>query len=143
MHSHAKHTIHRDHIHHGWNNAFPPRLTIAPGETIHFETKDASSGQLSRTSTAADVAKLDLVKGANLRMPHYVTPGPVTDHFDKKGYEVTTGIGPDLMAGARMAVSEMVELLSKRYAYAPVAAYMLCSVCADLRILSIVYVPTS
>src|SRR5260370_41973738 len=60
MHSHAKHTIHRDHIHHGWNNAFPPRLTIAPGETIHFETKDASSGQLSRTSTAADVAKLDL-----------------------------------------------------------------------------------
>src|SRR5258708_26461763 len=60
MHSHAKHTIHREHIHHGWNNAFKPVLKIAPGETIHFETKDASSGQLSRTSTAADVAKLDL-----------------------------------------------------------------------------------
>ena len=48
MHSHAKHTIHRDHIHHGWNNAFPPRLTIAPGETVQFETRDASSGQLSQ-----------------------------------------------------------------------------------------------
>jgi acetamidase/formamidase len=56
MHSHAKHTIHRDHIHHGWNNAFKPVLKIAPGETIHFETKDASSGQLSKTSTAADIA---------------------------------------------------------------------------------------
>jgi acetamidase/formamidase len=89
-----------------------------------------------------DVAlKLDLVKGANLRMPRYTTLGPVTNHFDKKGYEVTTGIGPDLMAGARMAVSEMVELLSRRFGYSAIDAYMLCSVCADLRISSIVDVP--
>ena len=51
------------------------------------------------------------------------------------------GIGPDLMAGARMAVSEMVELLRKRHGYEAVDAYMLCSVCADLRISSIVDVP--
>ena len=89
-----------------------------------------------------DVAlEFELVKGAHLRSPRYVTPGPVTDHFDKKGYEVTTGIGPDLMAGARMAVAEMVELLSKRYGYEPIDAHMLCSVCADLRISSIVDVP--
>jgi amidase len=85
--------------------------------------------------------RFDLGKGANLRSPRYVTAGPVTNHFDKKGYEVTTGIGPDLMAGARMAVSEMIELLSRRFGYAPVDAYMLCSVCADLRISSIVDVP--
>src|SRR4030095_10681458 len=89
-----------------------------------------------------DVAlKLDLVKGANLKMPRYSTPGPVTDHFDKKGYEVTTRIGPDLMTGAGTAVSGMIDLLSSRYGYAPVDAYMLCSVCADLRISSIVDVP--
>jgi acetamidase/formamidase len=92
--------------------------------------------------TPIDVTlKLELVKGANLRSPRYVTPGPVTRHFDAKGYEVTTGIGPDLMAGARMAVSEMIELLARRFGYAPVDAYMLCSVCADLRISSIVDVP--
>ena len=85
--------------------------------------------------------RFELVKGAKLRSPRYVTPGPVTNHFDKKGYEVTTGIGPDLMAGARMAVSEMIELLSRRFGYSPVDAYMLCSVCADLRISSIVDVP--
>jgi acetamidase/formamidase len=293
------HTIHRQHIHHGWNNAFEPRLRAAPGETVHFETVDASSGQLSKTSTAADVVKLDLgrvnpvtgpvfidgakpgdalkvtvlsfrpsgwgwtgnipgfglltdqfpnahlhhwhydpglrpamygpggrvplkpmcgtigvapaeaglhsiipprnvggnmdvrdiaegtelylpvevdgaifsvgdthaaqgdgevcgtaietsidvslkfelIKGARLRMPRYVTPGPVSRHLDAKGYEVTTGIGPDLMTGARIAVSEMVELLSRRYNYSPIDAYMLCSVCADLRISSIVDVP--
>jgi acetamidase/formamidase len=295
----ADHTIHRSHIHHGWNNAFPPRLTIAPGQIVHFETIDASSGQLSRESTSADLAKLDLahvnpvtgpvyvegakpgdalkitvlslrpsgwgwtgnipgfglltaqfpdprlhhwhydpglkpamygpggrvplkpmcgtigvapaepglhsiipprnvggnmdvrdiaegtelllpvevdgalfsvgdmhaaqgdgevcgtaiespidvslkielVKDARLRMPRYVTPGPVARHLDAKGYEVTTGIGPDLMAGAKAAVSEMVELLSRRYGYSPIDAYMLCSVCADLRISSIVDVP--
>ena len=299
MHTHGSHTIHKGHIHHGWNNAFPPVLTITPGASIEFETADASSGQLSAKSTVEDLKKLDLgrvnpvtgpvfidgakpgdalkvtvlsfkpsgwgwtgnipgfglladqfpearlhhwhydsglapamygpggrvplrtftgtigvapaasglhsgipprnvggnmdvrdipagvelylpvevdgalfsvgdthaaqgdgevcgtaiespidvalkfelVKGANLRMPRYVTPGPVTDHFDKKGYEVTTGIGPDLMAGARMAVSEMVELLSRRYGYSAIDAYMLCSVCADLRISSIVDVP--
>ena len=58
MHSHARHTIHRNHIHHGWNNAFKPVLTVAPGDTIHFETRDASSGQLSKTSTAEDLKKL-------------------------------------------------------------------------------------
>lgn len=299
MSAHGRHTIHREHIHHGWNNAFAPRLKIAPGETVQFEIVDASSGQLNPKSTEADLEKLDLarvnpvtgpvyvdgakpgdalkikvlsfrpsgwgwtgnipgfglltdqfpkaklhhwnydpglapamygpggrvplkpmcgtigvapaepglhsiipprnvggnmdvrdiaegvelylpvevdgavfsvgdthaaqgdgevcgtaietsidvalqfdlVKGANLRMPRYVTPGPVSRHFDAKGYEVTTGIGPDLMTGARTAVSEMVELLSRRYGYSPIDAYMLCSVCADLRISSIVDVP--
>ena len=65
----------------------------------------------------------------------------MTGHFDVKGYEVTTGIGPDLMVGARAAVSEMIELLSRRFGYSPIDAYMLCSVCADLRISSIVDVP--
>ena len=58
MSGHGKHTIHRDCIHHGWDNSFKPRITIKPGETVEFETLDASSGQLSKTSTAADLAKL-------------------------------------------------------------------------------------
>jgi amidase len=87
------------------------------------------------------VLQFELVKGANLRMPHYTTPGPVSDHLDKKGYEVTTGIGPDLMTGARTAVSEMIDLLTKRFGYSAMDAYLLCSVCADLRISSIVDVP--
>lgn len=85
--------------------------------------------------------KLDLVKGANLRMPRFSTPGPVTRHLDAKGYEVTTGIGPDLMEGARIAVAEMVELLCRSRGMAAVDAYMLCSVCGDLRISEIVDQP--
>jgi acetamidase/formamidase len=86
-------------------------------------------------------AKLDLIKGANLAFPRFTTPGPVTRHLDAKGYEVTTGIGPDLMQGARDAVSGMIDLLTKRHGMAAVEAYMLCSVCGDLRISEIVDMP--
>ncbi|MGX9117243.1 acetamidase/formamidase family protein [Mesorhizobium sp. BHbsci] len=87
------------------------------------------------------VLKLDLIKDIRLKTPRFTTPGPVTRHLDAKGYEVTTGIGPDLMTGAREAVSQMIDLLAGRYAMDPVEAYMLVSVCGDLRISEIVDMP--
>lgn len=87
------------------------------------------------------VLKLDLVKGANLKFPRFTTPGPVTRHLDAKGYEVTTGIGPDLMAASRDAVSGMVDLLCATRQMAAVDAYMLVSTCGDLRISEIVDMP--
>lgn len=84
---------------------------------------------------------LDVVKNANLAFPRFTTPGPVSRHLDAKGYEVTTGVGSDLMAGARDAVSGMIDLLTATHGMAPVEAYMLCSVCGDLRISEIVDQP--
>ncbi|PZF75189.1 acetamidase [Aestuariivirga litoralis] len=86
-------------------------------------------------------AKFELVKNANLPFPRFTTPGPVSRHLDVKGYEVTTGIGPDLMEGAKAAVSGMIDLLSRRYNMNAVDAYMLCSVCGDLRISEVVDMP--
>jgi acetamidase/formamidase len=86
-------------------------------------------------------ARIELVKGANLAFPRFTTPGPVARHLDAKGYEVTTGIGPDLMENARAAVSGMIDLLAKRYNMNAVDAYMLCSVAGDLRISEIVDMP--
>ena len=85
--------------------------------------------------------KFDLVKSANLIFPRFTTPGPVDRHVDARGFEVTTGIGADLMEGARNAVAGMIDLLAKRHGLAPVDAYMLCSVCASLRISEIVDQP--
>lgn len=87
------------------------------------------------------VLTLDLVKGADLKMPRFTTPGPVTRHLDEKGYEVTTGVGAGLFAGAQAAVAQMVDLLAARHGMAPVDAYLLCSVCGDLRISEIVDQP--
>lgn len=87
------------------------------------------------------VLTVDIVKGAAPRFPRFSTPGPVTRHLDAKGYEVTTGIGPDLMAASRDAVSGMIDLLCAQRGIAPEQAYMLCSVCGDLRISEIVDAP--
>jgi amidase len=87
------------------------------------------------------VLTFDLVKGAELPFPRFETPGPVTRHVDEKGYLVTTGVGPDLMEGARAAVAGMIDQLSAAQGMSPAEAYMLCSVCADLRISEIVDQP--
>ena len=296
----CQHTIHNHQGHYGWNNANPPVLHIAPGETIEFHPKDASNGQITLASTAADIASLDfgqvnpvvgpiyiegaepgdalkvtlldftpsgwgwtanipgfgllaeqftqphlhlwkydasakipalygpggrvplkpmcgtiglapaeagqhsivpprcvggnmdirdiaagtelylpvavkgalfsvgdthaaqgdgeicgtaiespiavaarfeLVKGANLLSPRFTTPGPVSRHLDGAGYEVTTGIDPDLMMAAKAAVADMLDLLAKRYNMNAIDAYLLCSVCGDLRISEIVDMP--
>jgi acetamidase/formamidase len=86
-------------------------------------------------------AKLDLVKGENLKFPRFETPSPVSRHLDGKGYEVTTGIGPDLMEASQNAVRGMIERLAKTKGLSADQAYMLCSVCADLRISEIVDQP--
>lgn len=87
------------------------------------------------------VLTLDLVKNQPLKTPRFTTPGPVTRHLDAKGYEVTTGIGPDLWAAARDAVANMVDLLATTQKMDPIDAYMLVSTCGDLRISEIVDMP--
>lgn len=92
--------------------------------------------------SAMDVeVTLDLIKSAAPKSPQFTTSGPDPRGLDRKGYEVTTGIGPDLMEAARDAVSRMVDLLAADYGLAPEDGYMLASVCADLRISEIVDAP--
>jgi acetamidase/formamidase len=86
-------------------------------------------------------ATLELVKDARLKSPRFTTTEPITRHLDGAGYEVTTGIGPDLMTGAREAVMRMVDLLAAEHGLNPVDAYMLCSVCGDLKVSEIVDMP--
>jgi acetamidase/formamidase len=83
----------------------------------------------------------ELEKGANLRFPRFRTDGPVSRHLDARGYDVTTGIGEDLMTAARDAVSAMIDLLARRTGMSAVEAYMLASVAGDLRISEIVDAP--
>lgn len=84
---------------------------------------------------------VDLIAGQNISAPQFTTPGPVTRDLDAAGYDVTTGIGPDLMAAARDAVRAMIDRLGRDHGLDPVHAYLLCSVCADLRISEIVDQP--
>jgi acetamidase/formamidase len=92
-------------------------------------------------SAMAIILTFDVIKDVNLAFPRFEAPGAVTRTSDTAGYDVTTGIGPDLMQNARAAVSEMIDMLSRREGMAPVDAYLLCSVAGDLRISCIVDAP--
>ena len=117
-----------------------------PGALFSLGDAHAAQGDGEVCGTAIEspmqvTVKLEVEKGMQLRFPRFSTPGPVSRHLDEKGYEVTTGIGPDLMESAKAAVSDMVDMLAARHGYSRAEAYMLCSVCADLRISEIVDAP--
>lgn len=88
------------------------------------------------------VITVDVQRAAAPKFPRFRTPGPVTRHLDFGGYDVTTGVGPDLMTAARDCVRGMIDLQVSRHKIAPVDAYILCSVCGDLRISEIVDQPS-
>jgi acetamidase/formamidase len=84
------------------------------------------------------VLRVDLLPGA-------APPTPVLEtaaESQRSGPAVvTTGIGPDLMTGARDAARAMVDLVVRRTGLAPAHAYVLTSLTADLIISEIVDVP--
>lgn len=85
-------------------------------------------------------AKFDVVKQANLKFPKFEMPGNLHQR-NLSHYKATTGIGPDLLQAAKDAVTGMIDLLGKEQKLDPMDAYMLCSVCGDLRINEIVDLP--
>ncbi|MFC4625594.1 acetamidase/formamidase family protein [Daeguia caeni] len=149
----------------GLHSVVPPRRVggnmdirdLAAGTTLYLPVEvegalfsigdtHAAQGDGEVCGTAIESAMnvaltLDLIKDTPLKMPRFTTPGPVTRHLDTKGYEVTTGIGPDLWEGAKAALSNMIDLLCQQHNLSAADAYMLCSVCGDLRISEIVDQP--
>ena len=65
------HTIHSHQCHFGWDNANKP-VVMAPGETVEFHPVDSSGGQLTASSTVADIAKLDFGKVNPVAGPVYI-----------------------------------------------------------------------
>ena len=117
-----------------------------PGALFSVGDTHAAQGDGEVCGTAIEspmrvTLRFDLMKREPLAFPRFRTAGPVTRHLDARGYEVTTGIGPDLMVAARAAVRSMIDLLCRREHMTAIDAYLLCSVCGDLRISEIVDVP--
>ncbi len=82
--------------------------------------------------------RFGLAQNLRLPSPQFITPGPLTTKHDAKGYYATTGIAPDLMAGARAAVRAMIDHLVRTYRLSREDAYVLSSVAVDLKISEVV-----
>jgi acetamidase/formamidase len=74
----------------------------------------------------------------SIRAPQFLTSGPLTPRVRNGGFYGTTGVGADLYAAAADAVRAMIDHLARAYELSREDAYVLCSLCVDLKISEIV-----
>ncbi len=58
----AHHVLDSTHTRNRWNRDYPPALTIAPGDSVAFEMKDSSDGQVHPGMTVAEFAAFDRLR---------------------------------------------------------------------------------
>lgn len=85
----TQHSLPAERLHFAWDNSIQPVLEVDPGDTVTFDTSDASGHVIERTSTSADAA---------VRTPK--PPGV--------GHALT---GPVFVRGARIGDTVVVEVL--------------------------------
>jgi acetamidase/formamidase len=76
----AEHILSAEPTHSRWNRALLPRLTIAPGDTVHMECVDASGAQVHPGMNVAGFLAIDRGRVHALTGPIFVTgaePGDV------------------------------------------------------------------
>lgn len=113
---------------------------LSVGDT-HAAQGDGEVCGTAIESAMTVTVRLKLEKDAAPMFPRLSVSEPVTRHLDLHGYEIATGVAPDLMLAARDALRNMIDLLTRGSNLSSEEAYMLCSVCADLRISEIVDAP--
>jgi acetamidase/formamidase len=82
--------------------------------------------------------RFTLEKGRRIPAPQYLTAGPLTPRVDAGGWYGTTGVVPDLYVAAQDAVRAMLDHLVEGQGLSREDAYVLCSLCVDLRISEVV-----
>src|SRR5581483_7678542 len=65
----AIHHLTSERVHHAWDNSLPPLLTIDSGDTVVFDTRDASDGFLRPGITAEALKTPRPLKGHPLTGP--------------------------------------------------------------------------
>ena len=119
---------------------------FAPGGRFSLGDGHAAQGDGEVCGTAIETSmrvqlRLTVRKDLHVTAPEFQTPGPLAQATNTGPYYATDGVGPDLMAAARDAVRRMIDYLGRSHGLAPIDAYMLCSVTADLKISEIVDAP--
>lgn len=82
--------------------------------------------------------RFTLQRGRRIPAPQFLTPGPLTPRVDHAGYYATTGVNSDLFKGAQEALRAMIAHLTETYRLSAEDAYVLSSLCVDLKISEVV-----
>jgi acetamidase/formamidase len=98
-------------------------------------------GEVCVTGIEAPMAgsfRLTVEKGRSIPAPQWSAPGPLTRRVDAGGFYATTGVGPDLFVASQDALRAMIAHLTATRSLSPEDAYVLASLCVDLKISEIV-----
>ncbi|TMI81437.1 MAG: acetamidase [Bacillati bacterium ANGP1] len=82
--------------------------------------------------------RLTLPHGPKIPAPQFLTPGPLVPRVNAGGWYGTTGVGGDVYRAAQDALRAMIAHLSTAYGLSGEDAYVLASLCVDLKISEIV-----
>ena len=86
-----EHTLGEEAIHHRWNAALPPALTIQSGDTVHFRCRDSSDGQVTRASRVEDFVRIDRERIHALTGPVFIEEAQPGDVLEMQILEVRHG----------------------------------------------------
>jgi acetamidase/formamidase len=111
-----------------------------------FSTGDAhgcqGDGEVCVTGLEAPMyatLRFSLDKKRELPAPQFRTaPGSLTPRVDHGAWYGTTGVGPDLFVNAQNAVRSMIDHITDVSSLSREDAYLLCSLCVDLKISEVV-----
>src|SRR5437660_11034301 len=106
------HQLDRETVHREWNNSLAPRLTIDPGDTVVFDTRDAADGDYWRKSTHADVMARGPFRGH-----------PLTGPVQVRGARPGGGLGGEVLE-LRPAADFGWRAIRPASALMPVAAFL-------------------
>src|SRR5580704_749041 len=76
----AEHVLSAEPTHSRWDRALPPRIAIAPGDTVHMQCVDSSGAQVRPGMSVADLLQIDRGRIHALTGPIFVEdaePGDV------------------------------------------------------------------
>ena len=111
----------------------------------NFSTGDAhgaqGDGEVCVTGLEAPMhaeLRFTVQKGRRIPAPQFLAPGPLTPRVNDGDFYGTTGVGPDLYRAAQDALRAMIEHLGATYDLSPEDAYVLSSLCVDLKISEVV-----
>jgi len=82
------HTLAADPTHSVWSRDILPRLTISPGDTVHFACHDASGAQVTPASTVDDFLKIDRNRIHALTGPVFIDGAEPGDVLEVKILEI-------------------------------------------------------
>ncbi|MFT5350086.1 MAG: acetamidase/formamidase [Gammaproteobacteria bacterium] len=149
----------------GQHSTIPPRKNggnmdikhLCKGSTLYlpvwvdgamFSVGDAHAAQgdgevcITAIEMSATVTlRFDLCKGARIEEPRLRVRGSLSSGKDQDSWFATTANGPDLYECSQRAIRYMIEHIVRERGLSREEAYVLCSVCVDLKISEIVDAP--